>query len=260
MTKHIDMLADLRAQNRNLMRLLFALMLLSSAGFYLLWDKAANLNIHLSANPAPGEVIEVREGQSAVPSSNLYGFAFYVWQQINHWPKDGSKDYGQQIFAMQHYLTPQCQQWLEKNMNDKKRGGELAERTRSIAELMGRGFMPSRVVSKGDNKSWTVLLDMELTETMKGQVIKSVPIRFPVEVVRYEIDLRKNAWKLAIDCSASSTPQRLEAADLSVSPPATDFGAVAAKLPAVPVPPDPAASAASAASELRVNESRGKQP
>ena len=48
-----------------------------------------------------GDSVRFADGQAPVPEVNVYGFAYYIWQQINRWQTDGSKDYGQQIFQFQ---------------------------------------------------------------------------------------------------------------------------------------------------------------
>ena len=72
-----------------------------------------------------------------MPKPNVYGFAYYIWQQINRWQTDGVKDYGQQIFNMQYYLTPRCQAQLQADMETRQGKGELRKRTRQITEIPG---------------------------------------------------------------------------------------------------------------------------
>ena len=57
---------------------------------------------------------KLRAGE--VPPPNVYAFAHYIWQQVNHWGRDGDKDYGAAIFRMQAYITPSCREWLELEM------------------------------------------------------------------------------------------------------------------------------------------------
>jgi integrating conjugative element protein (TIGR03746 family) len=244
MSKPIEALQVFKDQNRRLYRANWGLLALCALVGWYGHHKAANLNIHTSANPRAGEVIEVRNGLSPVPASTTYGFAFYVWQQLNRWPANGSVDYGQQIFAMQNYVTPRCQEWLKSNMASKQRDGELAGRQRSLQEMIGRGFTHNRVIPSGE--SWTVLMDMQLVETLKGQVVKDVFLRYSLPVVRYQVDLKLNPWQLGIDCNNSTNAQRLEAPAAAASGPAPgELNRAAAQLGAPP--PLPLASGSTGA-------------
>lgn len=239
MTQPINVINQLQQQLRNLYRLLYGVLAFAALALWFMHDKAANLNLHMAPNLRAGEVVEVRDGVATAPPVNVYGFAFYVWQQVNRWPKDGSRDYGQQIYAMQNYLTPRCHEWLKANMNQKAGSGELSGRTRALHEMLGRGYAPNRVVTHGESTGWTVLLDMQLVETMKGQTIKDAYLRYPVSVVRYAIDLKRNPYQLAIDCNDSSTSQRLDAPPegAASAPLGAEIDRAAARIEPAPLPP-----------------------
>ena len=48
-----------------------------------------------------------------VPPPTVYSFAFYIFQQLNAWPKNGEVDYSAKINALSPYLTPSCQDFLK---------------------------------------------------------------------------------------------------------------------------------------------------
>lgn len=48
-----------------------------------------------------------------VPPSTVYSFAYYIFQQLNAWPKNGEVDYPAKIHALSAYLTPSCREILE---------------------------------------------------------------------------------------------------------------------------------------------------
>ena len=203
-----------------------------------------------------------KDGRAPVPETNVYGFAYYIWQQLNRWPTDGYTDYGKQIFRFQHFITPACMAQLDADLKARHAAHELRERTRQITEIPGLGYTQARVIADGHGDSaWTVLLDMQLMETFKGVAIKDTFIRYPIRVVRYDVDRVNNPWRLAIDCYGSQRPQRLNARDVAAAaegqntlplpdiapvtlPRAVD-APVAAPAPAAEIAP--AASAASAA-------------
>ena len=47
------------------------------------------------------------------------------------------------------------------------------------------------MLSEGPD-AWTVLLDMQVTETFGGQGVKDVFIRYPLRVVRFDVDRERN--------------------------------------------------------------------
>lgn len=70
-----------------------------------------------------------------VPPSTVYAFGFYVFQQLNSWPKDGEQDYPARIKSLSPYLTPECQTLLEDDARKRNFSGELRERVRGIYEI-----------------------------------------------------------------------------------------------------------------------------
>ena len=56
------------------------------------WSQAPkHLTVHIPPDLRSGAVLKIDE----VPPSNVYAFAFYIFQQLNRWPNDGTRDYGQ---------------------------------------------------------------------------------------------------------------------------------------------------------------------
>ncbi|WP_080080139.1 PFL_4703 family integrating conjugative element protein, partial [Salmonella enterica] len=100
------------------------------------WMRApSDLTIH---NPP-----DLRSGSTRkwweVPPSTVYSFAFYIFQQINAWPKDGEKDYPMKIAQLSPYLTPSCQDFLNKDAELRSQKGELLDRVRVVYEIPKRG-------------------------------------------------------------------------------------------------------------------------
>jgi integrating conjugative element protein (TIGR03746 family) len=209
MAQQVARVAELERHVTSLRIGLLATVLVAGIGMWFTNRGPWRINVHTAPNLAPGAVTEVVGGVAPVPKPNVYGFAFYVWQQVNRWSKDGQKDYGAQIFAFQDYLTPRCREYLEQDMRAKAGAGELSGRSRATSELPGGAYSSARVVTEGTN-AWTVYLDLSLTETMRGQVVKETAVRYPLRIVRYDVDLMRNQWQLAVDCSTNTVPQRLE--------------------------------------------------
>ena len=112
---------------------LMVLLMIALAGWML---SPRNLTVH---NPP-----DLRSGSTRawweIPPPTAYSFAFYIFQQLNSWPKDGNTDYEYRIGTLSAYLTPTCEEWLNKDAKQRKSAGELRERVRGISEVPGRGY------------------------------------------------------------------------------------------------------------------------
>lgn len=226
-TKYLDALASERSHNATLLKIIVGILLLAVAGIWFAWRQPKNIDLHLAPDIRSGDTVRASGGLSSVPPSNVYGFAYYIWQQINRWQTDGSKDYGQQIFNMQYFVTPQCQAQLTTDMENRFKAGELRQRTRLVTEIPGFSYNENRVVAESTG-AWTVLLDLQVMESFRGQSVKDVFIRYPIRVVRFDVDRERNPWQLAIDCYGSSRPARLNETDL------TQAGSKQLKVPQLP--------------------------
>lgn len=169
------------------------------------WYQAPkNLIIH---NPP-----DLRSGSTRVwweiPPSSVYAFSFYIFQQLNRWPTSGEVDYKRNIDTLKNYLTPQCYAYLQRDYEQRKTLGELRDRVRGVYEIPGRGFSDSRVKINGDD-NWNVTLDLSIDEYYLDNPVKRALYRYPINVVRYDIDPEKNPWGLALNCYSGS-PQRIE--------------------------------------------------
>lgn len=139
-----------------------------------------------------------------VPPSHVYAFALYVWQQVNRWQSDGQTDYGKQIYLWQSYLTPACRATLEADMNRKANAGELTRRTRSLQEASDTAYDDSRVKPRSHGV-WVATIDTEISETVAGTRVKDVRVRYPLRVVRYDVDRNANPFGLGVDCYEPGT-------------------------------------------------------
>lgn len=151
-----------------------------------------------------------------VPPGDVYAFTFYIFQQLNRWPTNGEADYAANLQRLQPWLTPACQQELRQDYQRRRDAGELRERVRGVYEIPGRHFDNKRVEIV-DRDSWRVTLDLGVDEYYRGEAIKRTLVRYPVKVVRYDLDAERNPWGLALDCLDGS-PQKLAAENPEVTP------------------------------------------
>lgn len=215
-TRQLDALAAERSHSKTLRLMIVLVAAIGAIGMYFAHAMPRSLDLHLAPDIKAGDTVHFVDGQAAVPDVNIYGFAYYIWQQLNRWQADGAKDYGQQIFRMQSYVTPSCRAQLQADMQNRHQAGELRQRTRFMSEIPGLGYSSNRVRADGPN-AWTVLLDMQLIETFRGQPVKDAFIRYPIRVVRYDVDRERNPWRLAIDCFGSNRPARLDMRDVQAA-------------------------------------------
>lgn len=208
MSQFIDALAQSRAENRRQYILLLVLAGVAAIAIYGWHTATREIDVHIPPDLRNGATVRAGE-RSEVAEPNVYAFGHYIWQQVNRWQTDGSKDYGARIYELQHYLTPSCRSQLVEDMNLRHKRGELTKRTRSIAEIPGLGYVAERVTIRGAN-AWQVLLDAQVLETQNGVTIKDSYLRYPLRIVRYDIDREKNPFRLALDCFGAERPQRLD--------------------------------------------------
>ena len=166
----------------------------------------STLTIHIPPDLKAGAMVRPNEPGSA----NVYAFAIYIFQQLYRWPTDGSMDFGNAIYALSAYLTPMYREALVSELETKARRGELAGRERGMQELLGRGFSEDRVRVLKDGV-WLVIVDMELFESVQGTAVKRKQIRYPLRIVRYDIDRETNPWGLALDGFEKTGPIALVA-------------------------------------------------
>ena len=171
------------------------LMFLVCAGLAFGWMRApSQMTVHIPPTFQSG----VEQAAGTVPEPNVYTFANYIWQQMHRWPENGEKDYAQNLFKLQSFVTPRFYAWLEKDFQTKASRGELRGKVRGIAELPGHGYEKSRVVQQGDGV-WLVWLDFEVKEWVNDLTTKDVSVRYPMRVVRFNINKEANPWGLALD-------------------------------------------------------------
>ena len=230
--QHLDALAAERAHSATLRKIILLVAAVGGLGMYFAHALPKRLDLHVAPDMKAGDTVRFADGQAPVPDVNVYGFAYYIWQQINRWQTDGSKDYGQQIFRFQSYITPSCRDQLQADMQNRHQAGELRNRTRQMTEIPGLSYAANRVIADG-GAAWTVLLDMQLMEAFRGQPVKDAFIRYPIRVVRYDVDRERNPWRLAIDCYGSHRPERLDVRDVQDA----SSGKTEASLPSIVTPP-----------------------
>ena len=182
---------------------LFVVALLLGFGW---WSAPKSLTIHVPPDLRSGSTRKWWD----IPSENVYAFALYIFGQLNRWPSDGEQDYRRAIYGLQSYLTPACKAFLDGDYEYRKAAGELRQRVRGVYEILGRGYSedPELRVKQLDRDSWLVTLDLNADEYYAAEPVKRVAVRYPLRVVRFDLDPERNKWGLALDCY-QGTPQKI---------------------------------------------------
>ena len=175
-----------------------------------------NLILAYGWHQAPSKLIihqppDLRSGSTRkatdIPPQSVYAFAFYIFQQLNRWTIDGEDDYWNRIHTLDAYLTPEFAETLKADFTTKQAQRELQQRQRAVHEVPGRVYAPSRITIESQD-GWIVYLDLQILETYRGETIKNTAVRYPLRVVRYDIDPEQNPFGLAL-AGFVSAPERL---------------------------------------------------
>lgn len=189
----------------NSLRIIIGFLLLLIVGLWYGWHQSRNdIRLHIPPDLRSGALLSLDE----VPPPNIYAFAHYIFQQLNRWEENGETDYGKQVFRMAAYLTPEFRQFLTHDLELRGKRGELSGRVRGIQLIPGHGYEERRV-DVLDRNTWVAWLDFRIEETVRGMDVKSLDIRYPIRVVRYDVDPEINPWGLALDGFGGDGPQRL---------------------------------------------------
>ena len=113
-------------------------------------------------------------------------------------------------------MTPACRAALEADMNEKQRVGELRQRVRTLQEIFGQSYTRQRVKIESGS-SWKVWMDVNLMESIGGHPVKNVMLRYPLQVVRFDVDKEVNPWGLALACDETMRPELLTKDDVEQS-------------------------------------------
>ncbi|MHC8334107.1 PFL_4703 family integrating conjugative element protein [Pseudomonas sp. LB3P25] len=184
---------------------LFTLVLVAGAGW---WHAPSELTVHVPPDLRSGSTRKWWE----VPPESVYAFTFYIFQQLNRWPTDGEEDYDRNLQSLSAYLTPGCRSYLQADYEQRRRSGELRKRVRGLYEIPGRGYGddPETRVKVVSDRDWIVTLDVNADEYHGTEQVKRALVRYPIKVVRLDIDPELNPFGLALDCYAGA-PQRISA-------------------------------------------------
>lgn len=201
-------LVDAQSAHIKTLRVALLILVVIAGALWYGWKKSPdNLTIHVPP--------DLRSGSTRlwwdIPPENVYSFGLYIFGQLNRWPTNGEQDMPRNLFKLQKYLTPNCKSTMEREIESRRAAGELRNRVRGVYEILGRGYPddPALRVKQLDKDSWQITLDVTADEYYMSEPVKRALVRYPVRIIRFDIDPAENPWGLAFDCF-TGTPQRLE--------------------------------------------------
>ena len=155
---------------------------------------------------------ELRQKMNDAPPEYVYQFGLYILQQVYTWKNSGGKDFGENIYKLQGYLTPNMRKQLNAELQFKASNGELRKRVRWVREAPGRAFTTDRVKKIGPGR-WTIIIDLEITEYVYRRQVKKIWVRYPIKIVHYDVDPEVNSFGLALDGYDSPGPKKIKEDD-----------------------------------------------
>ena len=143
---------------------------------------------------------------------NIYAFGYYIFQQLNNWPRVGTQDYKAQIHRLSCYITPRFHGQLQQDYQQRLKQHEL-NRTRALQEMLERPYNDQRVYVESQG-SWVAYYDVNIKETFRSESVKDIFVRYPLRIVRWDTDPECNLWGLALD-GFYQAPKRLAVDELT---------------------------------------------
>ncbi len=138
---------------------------------------------------------------------NIYAFGYYIYQQMNYWPVEGVNDYQENIQRLSCYITPKFKEQLKRDYEKRLKDHEL-NRARALQEMQDRPYSDKRVFVES-KESWVAYYDVNVKETFKSETVKNIFIRYPIRIVKWDVNPECNLWGLALD-GFYRKPARLE--------------------------------------------------
>lgn len=183
--------------------ILFLAALFNGAGWYAATRELPSIGVR----PDLSRFATLRPGE--YHPHEIYGFAQAIWQGLNRWPQDGQKEYAENLYRFQAYLTPDFYAEREADLKERARRGELSKRGRGLQPIPGREYSPEKVKPLSET-SWVVYVDLQLQEWHGSTPVKDTLIRYPLKVMVFDVDRERNPWGLGLDGFAEQGYYRLD--------------------------------------------------
>lgn len=124
----------------------------------------------------------------------VYVFAGYIHQQLNHWAEDGAQDNRRNVHRLSAFLSRGYRRWLLRE--HERYEARFRGRQRSVSYVPG-SYGNASVRAAGPD-AWRVTLDVRLRDYLEEQLYKDIDVRYFLEVVALDVDPETNEWGLAL--------------------------------------------------------------
>ena len=195
---------DEEINRRRYLRLLHAGMLFlifSQCVAYAGWWHATGTQ-RLSLPPQLRYGATLRAGE--VHPWEVYVFAGYIHQQLNHWTADGASDNARNIRRLSAFMSPDYQRWLLREHT--RHESRFQNRQRYLSAVPGSYSNAS--VSPVGQDTWRVTLDVRLRDYLEDHLYKDIDVRYFLEVAAFDVNPETNEWGLVLH-RQFQTPVRL---------------------------------------------------
>lgn len=177
-------------------------------GFCLLlsigWMSApSRLRIYIPPDISNGATVKANE----IPNALIYSFTYELWQELNYWPEDGTKNYPKNLHVYAAYVLPAFQTELHQEYNELMGTGQV-QRQRYVQGISGAAF-DSSSVKKLNANAWQVNLRVRLMEYKNNELVKDIEVLYSLKVVRHDVSNSNNPYGLAL-AGFISSPVRLK--------------------------------------------------
>ena len=147
--------------------------------------------LHNAPNLESGSTRKIKE----IPQYSLYSTAYYLWQQINT-TDDLSKGYKFNVeVRYQNYLAPEFANQL-MFIHERDKADKLGI-SRELKEVEAASWSDDRVFQLTPDK-WVVYIDADITERLKGQLVRNVKVRYPLIIERADFNPTTNPTGMKI--------------------------------------------------------------
>ncbi len=153
----------------------------------------------------PNSGLTIKAG--AISNSEVYAFAYYIWQAIQTWAVNGAEDYKKNLDQYAPYITPNFKNVLEQEGKALYAQGFLYGHQQMVFGAEGRTYSANSVKYIGHN-TWLVHLDMRTINRIaagdnnqafvSSHVVRDAETNFVFKVVKYDYAPNQNHWHLAI--------------------------------------------------------------
>lgn len=167
---------------------------------YLLATLPKDFECHFPPDLSKGGMVRVNEFQP----HEVYAFALYLRQQTYRCEEDCAVEFDSNIKRYGYYYTDTYRPVLLSDAQ--KNESSNRKRVRSVGEF--GSYTESKVTPLG-NDTWVVYLDVIERETIGGKEVRRAVMRYPIRVVRHDVDRERNPWRLGID-GYFDEPKRLQ--------------------------------------------------